>query len=838
MLREPLLIPALALTAGILLDQWLTFQIRPMTFAAGTFAFLFVLSLWKAPRLRYLTGCLMLAAAGIARHGQLESVSVPVIEAGSREIVLVSGCVVDPPALHSPGDRTRFLLELEPGAIAQVSLYTREGVEPPIVHYGERIEFEARMRPVRNYRNPGAFDFAHYMARRSIYWNASASADARIARKGSCGNALQASIFALRGAIEQRIETLFPGPDAYASRMMSAILIGQGDGLERSWTEEFRRTGTYHALVVSGMHFTSIVFLMALGFRILSAPPLVRLLCGLSIGWLYTALCGWTAPVVRAAGALTLFLIGRWMFRRIRLLNALAAVAIVYLLWDPGQLLEASFQLSFAAVAALGALAEPWMEHTSGVYSNALRKIDKKGRDFRLPPLGAEFRVEVRLLAETLAMWTRIPNAWVLRVLAGLWRAAFAVWELVSVSFVMQIALMIPMVVYFHRMTWTGVSANLAVIPLMTLVVPLGLGAVALNSSILAASARWCLETSAAIVKWHVSLADMHFERRIPDLPVWVLVAASATLLAAAVAFRLLPRFRWCGFSMACAAMLAMALVAFPPVLDGGILEVTVIDVGQGDSILAVFPDGKRMLVDGGGIVSFGRKVSKPRLDTGEDVVAPYLWTRRLDRVDVIASTHAHDDHIGGVPALLENFRPAELWTGAIPAEPSESWKKVEQTARRLGVRVRRRMGPETLAFGGATIEILAPAKEYEPSPATARNNDSLLFAIRYGSRGILLTGDTEKQVEEQLVASGSLRPIDVLKAGHHGSRTSTTPEFLEALHPRVAIISAGFENQFRHPHPAVLRTLEEHGVQVLRTDVHGMVQIRTDGRWLEVRTQ
>ena len=834
--HEPLLIPAAGLMLGIALDQWLDFDARQLALAAVAFAVL-LFACRKAARqnrlLAYLTGTLLLASAGASRNASLRHAPVPVIDSEAREILLLSGCVVDPPALHAPRDRTRFLLELDHGAIAQVSLFLRDGDVPPEIRYGEKIELEARLRSIRNFRNPGAFDYVQYMGRRGIHWTASARVDTHIERLGSCGNPLNAAIFRLRGAIEERIESLFPG-DTYASTLMSAILIGQSDGVERSQTEDFRRTGTYHALVVSGMHFTALTFLMALGFQITSARPSTRLLLGIAIGWIYTALCGFTAPVVRAAGALTLYLVGRWMFRRVRLLNILAAVAIAYLLWDPGQMFEASFQLSFAAVAALGALVEPWMEATTGVYSHALRLLDKQGRDFRLPPAAAEFRVELRLLSETLSLLTRMPTRWTLTAVGFACRCVFTVWEMLSISFLMQVALLVPMVLYFHRVNWSGLTANLIVTPLLTFVVPIGFAAVATGWGVFAHIALRLLNASQAVAAWHVTAIP--FDRRVPDPPVWAVVAVVALLAVSGLLFRMLPRWRWTGFLIAFAAALALVMTTFPADVQPGVLELTMVDVGQGDGLLAVFPDGQRMLIDGGGIVSFDKR-RKPQLDTGEDVVSPYLWRRGFERVDIIASTHAHDDHIGGLPALIENFRPRELWTGAVPLKPSESWQRVLHAAARAGTRVMElRDGAAVRNLGGAKVEVLSPPADYDVGEV-AKNNDSLVLLVRYGERSLLLTGDLEKQMEARLIESGRLPQVDVLKAGHHGSRTSTTGPFLEASHPRLALISVGFENTFRHPHPAVLRTLEEHGVQVLRTDIHGMVQVRTGGKTLEIHT-
>jgi competence protein ComEC len=407
---------------------------------------------------------------------------------------------------------------------------------------------------------------------------------------------------------------------------------------------------------------------------------------------------------------------------------------------------------------------------------------------------------------------------------------------MLSISFLMQVALLIPMAIYFHRVNWSGLSANLIVTPLLTIAVPVGFAAVVTGSGMLAALVRLLLEISAGVARWHLE-ATPWLDRRIPDPPLWAILGVAVALGLSALLFRFASRWRWAGFAVAFAAALALVQTRFPvPDSDRGLLELTMIDVGQGDGLLAVFPNGQRMLIDGGGIVSFDKR-RKPQLDTGEDVVSPYLWRRRFDHVEIVASTHAHDDHIGGLPALIENFKPREVWTGALPSQPSASWLRVAEAARKVGARVvELRDNATPREFGGARVEVLSPPADYEPSE-TARNNDSLALRLRFGARTFLLTGDMEKQMEARLAESGRLGALDVLKVGHHGSRTSSTPEFLEAANPAVAIISAGVDNLFRHPHPAVIRTLEERGVTILRTDRNGMIQVTTDGDRIKIHS-
>jgi competence protein ComEC len=275
------------------------------------------------------------------------------------------------------------------------------------------------------------------------------------------------------------------------------------------------------------------------------------------------------------------------------------------------------------------------------------------------------------------------------------------------------------------------------------------------------------------------------------------------------------------------AASLALALMQPSPQIRPEVLELTSIDVGEGDSSLLISPQGKTLLIDAGGPIG----VSASQFDFGEDVVSPYLWSRGISRLDAIAVTHAHSDHIGGISAVLRNFRPKELWVGLEP--PSALLENVLTTAQSLGIKVVRRWEGEEFDFGWAHTEVFYPARDAVVADK-ARNNDSMVLRASYGDTSVLLEGDAEKTVERYVTARH--RPTaSVLKVGHHGSTNATTTELVSSARPSFAVISVGARNRFGLPRMETLSRLSAAGARVYRTDLDGATTFYLDGHSVTV---
>ncbi|MBI1956445.1 MAG: ComEC family DNA internalization-related competence protein, partial [Acidobacteria bacterium] len=407
--------------------------------------------------------------------------------------------------------------------------------------------------------------------------------------------------------------------------------------------------------------------------------------------------------------------------------------------------------------------------------------------------------------------------------------------EAIVFTLFMQVGFALVMVVYFHRVAWSGIVANLVVLSLTTFLIPLGF--LVLLASLLwwpaAKAGGWALSVLVFFLH-HVAewSAQLHWlNRRAPTPPLWVSFCFLAALFLLAIAVARRSRWTWLAVAGLFCLAVVLTLAPYPARLPQGRLEVTALDVGQGDSLLVAFPRGTTMLVDGGGAIPVSDVPPSPYI--GESVVSPYLWSRRLPTLDFIVLTHAHWDHLGGLFTVLQNFRVRELWIG--PAPRPENLQRLLALAASRGVRVLQQESGDRREIDGVEVAVLSPPADWNPRQVS--NNDSLVLRLQYGQRRVLLPGDVESRMEKWLVENGYPVASDILKVPHHGSKSSSTPAFLARVAPSFGIISVGGYGRFGHPHAEVLEALQRAGIHTFRTDQDGSVTVLTDGHRIELTT-
>ena len=707
---------------------------------------------------------------------------------------------------------------------------------------GEVLQAPMRLKVAERYRDPGAWQYADYLLAQGIGAHASVpvsklarldkSAVERATRADRAAQ-LQCRVFAAQNWASKRVvdyvhskaNRSLPGLlrlNSDDAGMLNAMLFGDRSELNKTQRVGFERTGSFHLFVVSGMHvglLAGLVFWLA---RRLKLSDWVATLLTIAITFAYAILTGFAAPVQRALCMTAVFLLARLLSRDRNLMNALGAAALAVLVWSPGALFEASFQMTFLAIVAIGGIALPLGERSFLPYARAAERLGDTWVDVGLPPQVAQFRVMLRLWGDTVAA---LAGEWARGLPPLLVRWTLWVLELSLIGLVAELVMALPMAVYFHRATMFAVPTNMLSVPLVAVLAPM---AVLTFCASLASPWLAMLPDAATGLLLHgitaviggvsaVHAADL----RVPP-PVWW-VAALAVAAWAFCCWAVRRSNAWAWSAVTILPLVALA-VLWPERADtsAGAMEITAIDVGQGDSIFVVAPDGATMLVDAGGPVGSVTETAEAasRFDVGEEVVSPYLWSRRFRRLDVVALSHAHSDHMGGMPAILRNFRPRELWVSV--DSNSVAYRSLLAEAKELGITVRHLHAGDRRDWGGVQVSVLAPEVGYT-NPGEPVNDDSLVLRLQYERSSALLEGDAEAASEREMMAEGRVSAVTLLKVGHHGSRTSTTQEFLDAAAPKDAVISVGRGNTFGHPRYEVIERIAEARTKLYRTDEFGL---------------
>jgi competence protein ComEC len=714
----------------------------------------------------------------------------------------------------------------------------------PDVHAGDEVIVATQAKRPQVFRDEGAFDRRAYLAQQNIDLVATLRAPELMERTAASRTTAAALLARFRRRLRDEIDELFVKTPQVGG-VLRAMLLGDRSFVERSESADFQKTGVFHVLVVAGLHVGALaVFLFWLG-RWLRLTPFWTAFATLTLLFAYVAVVEQRPPVIRAALMTAIVVIGGLFFRRLDLLNSAGIAALILLVAKPLAICDSSFQLTFLAIGCIAGLAAPWLAKTVQPYVAALRGWRDVTRDASHEPRAAQFRIDLRAMTRWISSHVpaRLGNPAGDALARGI-AVSLRVWELLVITLALQVGMLPLMARDFHRVTLSAPLVNLAAVPLTGIVVPLGfltLGCGLIShalGNLLAAPLAWATMLLVHIVQWFAQFPRWSY--RIPGPPTWLVVVflSAGVFLAATARIAYSGRVWTSRFATGVFILSALTIALFPfaPRWSAGKLELTVLDVGQGDSLLVVSPRGRTVLIDGGGAFGgFPGREEHNGIDPGEEAVSPYLWSRGFQRLDVVALTHAHQDHIGGLTAILENFHVGTLWIGR--EVESGALANMEKLAREQKIPVLHEARGNAFSWDGVETKFLWPEIVLEEVGPAPKNNDSLVLRLKYGDRSIMLPGDAEKQAENSILSENDKATLeaDVLKVGHHGSKNSTMPRFLAAVHPRVAVISVGEDNPYGHPSPELLERLSAAEIRILRTDRDGAVHVLTDGKQLEI---
>jgi competence protein ComEC len=724
----------------------------------------------------------------------------------------------------------------------QVLLNVRE---PYPFRYGDAVRFQSRLRTPHNFSNPGGFDYERYLRFRGVLVRGFVNDTAGIIiLRRAIGNPLRIRLERFRELIRKTI--LDTAPDT-EGKIIQAMILGDQKEIPKEVMEKFNQTGTTHIIAISGFNISIVALFSLFVVRLLLKSSeylllrwnvvMISTLFSILIVILYTFVAGAGISVIRASVMVVIFMAAILINRERDLYNTLALAAFSILVVSPYSLFDISFQLSFVAVASLL---------------------------FLMPRLAI-------FLPQPLALDSFGPTRkeWFLSHLKKTLRN-ISLFFFTSLSATLGT---LPLILfYFNRLSLVTLIANMIVVPILGIIaIPFCL-LIVIAVPISPLLADIIIQISVLLVRISFSLTE-----RLASLP-WSSVFVSTPTLLEIAAFYLLlisagfwlerlknretrAKTRKVSFLYKVIPVLLILFFAvdgtwiFLKGLQKGKLSLTAVDVGQGSAILVRLPGGLRMLVDGGGFFD-------ESFDVGKYVLAPFLWHERISRIDIIVLTHPHPDHLQGLLFILENFHVGEVWTNGERSD-SSLYHSFLQIIRDRGILMKAMsdMTPE-MNISGVNIRILNPRETSTAHHTTATslihektemgetgtlsippvlvkkrssvsdevNEGSLVMKLSFGRRTFLLPGDITEISETRLLDSAFDLKSDVLFVPHHGGSRSSSVPFLEKVRPQMAVISCGFDNVFRFPHPETLKRFELLGTRVYRTDRDGAVTIVTDG--------
>ncbi|MHB8481372.1 MAG: DNA internalization-related competence protein ComEC/Rec2 [Nitrospiria bacterium] len=677
--------------------------------------------------------------------------------------------------------------------------------------YGDQIKVPLTLREPHGFQNLGAFDYGEYLYRHGFRATASLTHPENLMITGkNNGLTVLQKIYNWREEIrEKTTRTLADEP----LDIFLAIVIGESGYLTNEIRDYFMASGTTHILSISGSHLALVAFLVfqIIRFLLLRLPePLLlnlsrfvlpsklALLLSIPPVLIYGLLAGNQVATNRSMVMIVVFLVGQFLNREQSLFNPLALSALAILLWDPLQIYDISFQLSFGSVLSIALV---------------LERLNRKS-DSPSSHVPVFSKIPVSNKPRLFKIYQNVKNY---------------LWVSLATS-----AGTAPLVAYhFNQFNWVGIVANSVIIPLAGfVVVPVALASSFLSLAFdspflyLGPLNRLLFTWFYKIVKWFSSFPYAEIHLASPPIIQMILFF---TLILVFLYGRFSPKKRILGwvFTFLIPFWWFFGAQIHP---HAGELQATILDVGQGDSAYIEFPDGKNMLIDGGGLYH--------EFDIGRLVVAPFLWNRGVHRLDYLVATHPQNDHIGGLIFILKKFSVGEVWTNGTTKETriAATFEKVIQERNLTEKRVE---AGDIITVGDSSVTVLNPHLKNPliSSVHAQENDDGIVIKIDYRQHTLLFTADIEKKAEERILLDRPGMKVTLLKVPHHGGKSSADPVFVQTISPEISVFSAGRHNAYHHPHPDTLALYQTIPTRIYRTDQEGALIFKTDGSRYQATT-
>ncbi|WP_284036061.1 DNA internalization-related competence protein ComEC/Rec2 [Neobacillus sp. 114] len=632
--------------------------------------------------------------------------------------------------------------------------------------YGYVCELSGDLKKPKIAKNPNGFDYRKYLKTKEIYW----IVESKENPLNNCTPVKRNSPFTLIQDLRFKgihyLEKQFPTEIASLS---SALIFGERGMLSPDLQEDYQKTGLVHLLAISGLHVSLLIgMVFYMGIRLgLTRQTMTNFL--LMVLPVYVILTGASSSVVRAGLMIFLVLaIVKWKNQlKLLPLDAISLACIIYLAFNPLVLFDVGFQLSFTVSAAIILSAK----HIMGKYS-------------------------INFI------------------------------QMIVISVASQLTALPFLLYHFFGLSFIGIVANLIYIPLFSYVYLPGLYGLFFIQLVLGWTPGILIKFFLAIITLFnnliASLADLNFTALVPGRPNLFFLLFDIVVIICI--FYIWEKRGYSNRKWHLVGLSA-ALLTFQSGWNWAdpFGEVTMIDVGQGDSIFIHFPrGGGNYLIDTGGTMNFvgenWRQRAKP-YEVGRDVVVPFLKGKGITKIDKLILTHGDMDHIGGANSIIKELKVEEILLPSV-AEPSAMEEEIKAEAEKKGINIVHVSSGYRWGNADHQFYILSPDKNFKGE----RNSGSLAIFARFGGLAWFFGGDLDKLGEERIIQRYPELTVDVLKAGHHGSKTSSSEAFLRQIKPKAAFISVGEENRFGHPHQEVIKLLNEVNAVIYRTDLQGAI--------------